>query len=155
MSLKDHNISTLMDEVKQQTILIVDENYIEYALKLQGLSLKDAEDKKAKELQRLLQRYAAQHAEILQRTDERRERRETGELHVEADEALQPAPEVHNDYEPFTAEERKTINEYTEAFRYYSKVLQYTLNRATKREPNRFVMQCNHNNSSGFETWRR
>eukprot|EP00971_Amphidinium_carterae_P070067 1386496-Amphidinium_carterae.1 len=27
--------------------------------------------------------------------------------------------------------------------------------RVTKAEPYKFVVQCNHNNASGFETWRR
>eukprot|EP00971_Amphidinium_carterae_P242620 4817293-Amphidinium_carterae.1 len=47
------------------------------------------------------------------------------------------------------------IDEFTEAFHHYSKALQYTLTKVTKGEPYRFVVQCNHNNSSGFETWRR
>eukprot|EP00971_Amphidinium_carterae_P213454 4236092-Amphidinium_carterae.3 len=70
MSLEDHNIAQLMDEVRQQTVPIVDEDYIEYELERQGLSLNDADMKKATELQRLLQAYAAQNAAILQRNDE-------------------------------------------------------------------------------------
>eukprot|EP00971_Amphidinium_carterae_P230904 4581956-Amphidinium_carterae.2 len=45
--------------------------------------------------------------------------------------------------------------EYTDAFHYYSRAIQYTLTIVTKGDPYRFVVQCNHNNSSGFETWRR
>eukprot|EP00971_Amphidinium_carterae_P215861 4284784-Amphidinium_carterae.1 len=52
-------------------------------------------------------------------------------------------------------EERKTITKYMDAFHYYNKAFQYTLNKATKGKPNRFVIQCNQNNSSGFETWRK
>eukprot|EP00971_Amphidinium_carterae_P020064 395380-Amphidinium_carterae.1 len=47
------------------------------------------------------------------------------------------------------------IKEYNDAFLSYSKVLQYTLTKVTKGEPLRVVIQCNQNNASGFETWRR
>eukprot|EP00971_Amphidinium_carterae_P177554 3521410-Amphidinium_carterae.2 len=50
---------------------------------------------------------------------------------------------------------RKLISDYKEAFYYYSRLLQYTLNKVTKSEPHRFVLQCNGMNSSGFETWRQ
>eukprot|EP00971_Amphidinium_carterae_P069732 1379832-Amphidinium_carterae.1 len=76
MSLADHNISTLMDEFNQHKIPIVDDEHIEYELKKQGLSQKDADDRRAKELQRLLQQYDTQNADILQMNEERRERRE-------------------------------------------------------------------------------
>eukprot|EP00971_Amphidinium_carterae_P107594 2130790-Amphidinium_carterae.1 len=55
-----------------------------------------------------------------------------------------------------TFHRRTTSKEqFTEAFNHYSRALQYTLTKVTKGEPYRFVVQCNHNNSSGFETWRR
>eukprot|EP00971_Amphidinium_carterae_P315468 6270488-Amphidinium_carterae.1 len=51
------------------------------------------------------------------------------------DEALPQAPELPEDYEPFTEEVRKTINDYKETLYCYSRVLQYTLNKTTKGEP--------------------
>eukprot|EP00971_Amphidinium_carterae_P117329 2324161-Amphidinium_carterae.3 len=50
---------------------------------------------------------------------------------------------------------RKTISDQKEAFYYYSRMLQYTLNKATKGEPHKYAPQCNTMNSSGFETWRQ
>eukprot|EP00971_Amphidinium_carterae_P225770 4477776-Amphidinium_carterae.1 len=37
----------------------------------------------------------------------------------------------------------------------YSRVMKYTLNKATKEEPHRFVLNSNRLNASGFETWRQ
>eukprot|EP00971_Amphidinium_carterae_P108822 2154822-Amphidinium_carterae.1 len=84
---------------------------------------------------------ATQHSATLRRDDDPREHGERG---VEQDEALSTTTRI-----------KKTTDGYTEAFHYYSKALQYTLNKATKGEPYRFVLQCNHNNLSGFETWQR
>eukprot|EP00971_Amphidinium_carterae_P318696 6334712-Amphidinium_carterae.1 len=67
---------------------------------------------------------------------------------------LPPVPTLPDDYDPFTADQRTKMSEYTEAFHYHSRALQYTLTKVTKGEPHRFVLQCNHNNSSGFEIWR-
>eukprot|EP00971_Amphidinium_carterae_P296916 5898565-Amphidinium_carterae.1 len=155
MTLEDPNITQLMNDIKTQRVPIVDEDYIDYELKNRGLSYEDAEKMRDKELKRLLQIYTVQNAAILQRNEQRRERREQGERGVEPGGALPPTPEVPDTFEPFTDDERKTINEYHDAFLYYSKVLQCTLNKSTKREPYRFAIQCKQNNSSGFETWRR
>eukprot|EP00971_Amphidinium_carterae_P107983 2137836-Amphidinium_carterae.1 len=96
MSLEDHNIAQLMDEAKQQTVLIMDEDYIEYELERQGLSLKDTD-------------YNSMHRRMRQyhKNEEQRERREQGERQVKQDETLPPTPEVPDTYEPFTAEERE------------------------------------------------
>eukprot|EP00971_Amphidinium_carterae_P143477 2842729-Amphidinium_carterae.2 len=117
MSLEENNISLRLDNMKRETMPIIDLN-----------SLKDADETMPKQLQRLLKRYAAQDAHALQRNEERREQGERANV----DEVLPPTAEPPTDYEPFTATERKMINEYTEAFHCYSKVLQYTLNKATK-----------------------
>eukprot|EP00971_Amphidinium_carterae_P181320 3597195-Amphidinium_carterae.2 len=79
--------------------------------------------------------------------DEKDENKENeGERGVEQGEA--PVPEVPDTFEPFNQEQRKTINDYTEAYYYYSKALQYTLTKVTKKLPKvtpyRFVVQCNH-----------
>eukprot|EP00971_Amphidinium_carterae_P147633 2926253-Amphidinium_carterae.1 len=61
---------------------------------------------------------------------------------------------THSNFEAFTPEQQDTVTKYTDAF-HCSRALQYTLTKVTKGDPYKFVVQCNHNNSSGFETWRR
>eukprot|EP00971_Amphidinium_carterae_P242161 4808428-Amphidinium_carterae.1 len=68
-------------------------------------------------------------------------RREQGERGFE--DVIPQAREVPDSCEPFTQEQRKTINDYTESFHHYSKALYNS------------SYDANHNNSSGFETWRR
>eukprot|EP00971_Amphidinium_carterae_P008437 166491-Amphidinium_carterae.1 len=91
---------------------------------------------------------------MIKRNAERQQRRAAG-IEAEPDELIPQAPTVPDDFEPFTPEQREAIAEYTEAFNHYSRALQYTLTKVTKGYPYRFVVQCNYNNSSGFETWRR
>eukprot|EP00971_Amphidinium_carterae_P249369 4949953-Amphidinium_carterae.1 len=91
---------------------------------------------------------------MIRRNAERQQRRAAG-VDTYQEEVIPPAPTVADDFEPFTPEQRSTISEYTEAFNHYSWALQYTLTKVTKGDPYRCVVQCNHNNSSGFETWRR
>eukprot|EP00971_Amphidinium_carterae_P300674 5974238-Amphidinium_carterae.2 len=88
------------------------------------------------------------------RNQEKARRRAAGEDGVPADEAVPPYPELPETFKPFTEDQHKKIDEFTEAFHHYSRALQYTLTKVTKGEPYKFVVQCNHNNSSGFETWR-
>eukprot|EP00971_Amphidinium_carterae_P335965 6472069-Amphidinium_carterae.2 len=87
-----------MDDIKTQTVPKVDEDCIEHELKKRGLSYEDADKKKDKELQRLLQAYAVQNTVMLQRIEERQEQ----------DEALPPTPEVPDTFEPLTDDERST-----------------------------------------------
>eukprot|EP00971_Amphidinium_carterae_P049491 975006-Amphidinium_carterae.2 len=82
-------------------------------------------------------------------------RRNEGQDGVPADEAVPQVPDLPQDYDPFMEVQRKHVNEYKEAFHHYSRILQYVLTKVTKGEVYRLVVQCNHNNSSGFETWRR
>eukprot|EP00971_Amphidinium_carterae_P170738 3383789-Amphidinium_carterae.1 len=59
-----------MDEVKRQTILIIDANYIDHQLDKEKLS--DQEIEKQTELPKLFQRYATRDADVLQRNEDRR-----------------------------------------------------------------------------------
>eukprot|EP00971_Amphidinium_carterae_P006413 126602-Amphidinium_carterae.1 len=155
MSLEDHNLATMLEEVKTQKVAIVDTNYIDYYLHEQGLGQKDEDEIREKELQRMVRVYNTRVEPILQRNAEKARRREGGEDGVPVDRAVPPFPEVPDTFEPFNDEQRAKIDQFTEAFSHYSRALQYTLTKVTKGEPYRFVVQCNHNNSSGFETWRR
>eukprot|EP00971_Amphidinium_carterae_P182174 3615325-Amphidinium_carterae.1 len=68
MSLEDHKLATIMDNVKTQTVPIVDIEYIEYIdyqLKKQGLGQEDAAKIRDRKRQRLLQRYTTQNEAIL------------------------------------------------------------------------------------------
>eukprot|EP00971_Amphidinium_carterae_P345146 6485931-Amphidinium_carterae.1 len=118
-----------MDGVKRQTIPIIDANYIEHQLDKAKLLEREAEKRKQTKLQRLLQQYATRNADLLQRNEERRERRERREGGVEPDERVPQAPTLPDTYEPFTDDERRTINEFTDAFNYYSKLFQYLFNK--------------------------
>eukprot|EP00971_Amphidinium_carterae_P041089 807037-Amphidinium_carterae.1 len=59
---------------------------------------------------------------------------------------LPPVPELPENYELFTDDERerererKKNNPFKDDFHHYSRVLQYTLNKTTKGEPHRFVL---------------
>eukprot|EP00971_Amphidinium_carterae_P306807 6097398-Amphidinium_carterae.1 len=77
-----------MDDIRTQTLPIVDEDYIVYELKKRGLSYEDAskkKDKLLKETERLLQIHTVHNATVIQRNEQRREQ---GERRVEPDEAL-------------------------------------------------------------------
>eukprot|EP00971_Amphidinium_carterae_P119237 2361863-Amphidinium_carterae.1 len=151
MSLEDHNLITIMEDVKTQTVPIHDEGYIDHELHQQELGQEDEEKLRQDELQRRMQVYTTRNESIIRRNAERQQHRADGEQ-TNADEQLPPIPTPPDDYDPFTAEQRATIAAYTEAFNYYSKALQYTITKVTKNDPHRFVLQCNHNNSSGFQT---
>eukprot|EP00971_Amphidinium_carterae_P304481 6050506-Amphidinium_carterae.2 len=114
-SLEDHNLATLMENVKIQTVPINDAGYIDHKLHDQGLGHEDAEKAQADELQRL---YTTRTEPIIRRNAERKQRRDAGIQGVDADEAAPPAPEVPDDFEAFTADHRETIVDYTEALQY-------------------------------------
>eukprot|EP00971_Amphidinium_carterae_P230903 4581956-Amphidinium_carterae.1 len=57
MSLEDHNLAALMENVKTQTMPINDASYIDHKLHRQGFGHEDAEKPRADELQRLLRMY--------------------------------------------------------------------------------------------------
>eukprot|EP00971_Amphidinium_carterae_P236610 4696022-Amphidinium_carterae.2 len=103
-----------------------------------------------------MQDYTTAKGGIVRRNAAKTQRRAQGET-VEADEVMPPVPTLPDDYDPFTPDQREIIAAYTEAFKFhqYSRALQYTLTKVMKGKPHRFVLQCNHNNASGFETWRR
>eukprot|EP00971_Amphidinium_carterae_P006414 126603-Amphidinium_carterae.1 len=155
MSLEDHNLATMLEDVKTQKVAIVDANYIDYYLHEQGLGQKDEEEIREEELQRMVRVYNTRAEPILRRNAEKARRREAGDDGVQVDEAVPPFPKVPDTFQPFTEEPRAKIEQFTEAFNHYSRALQYTLTKVTKGAPYRFVVQCNHNNSSGFGTWRR
>eukprot|EP00971_Amphidinium_carterae_P343881 6483932-Amphidinium_carterae.1 len=106
------------------------------------------------ELQRVRHDYNHTHRVALQRNAQKKTRRARNET-TSDDEVLPQAPDLPEDYEPLNEDERNMISAYKEAFYYSIRVLQYTLNKATKSEPHRFVLQCNRTNSSRFETWRQ
>eukprot|EP00971_Amphidinium_carterae_P085385 1689080-Amphidinium_carterae.1 len=155
MSLEDHNLATMLEDVKTEKITIKDANYIDFCLHEKGLGSKDAEDLREKELQKLLRVYNTRTEPILRSNADRARRRERGEEGIGDDEAVPPYPEVPDTFNPFTDDQQLKIDEFAEAFNHYSRALQYTWTKVTKGEPYRFVVKCNHNNSSGLETWRR
>eukprot|EP00971_Amphidinium_carterae_P226021 4482949-Amphidinium_carterae.1 len=136
MSLEDHNLASILEDVKTQKYSIVDSNYIDYYLHEQGLGL-------------------TLHIQCRYYDAEKARRRANGDDGVPADEAVPALPELPENFKSFTDEQQQKIDDFTEAFNHYSRALQYTLTKVTKQEPYRFVVQGNHNNSSGFEAWRR
>eukprot|EP00971_Amphidinium_carterae_P163714 3245945-Amphidinium_carterae.1 len=156
MSLEDHNLATILEDIKTEMVAITDSNNVDFRLHEQGLGSKDVEELRDRELQRTLRLYRVytmRTEPIIQRNAERRQRRHAGIDRVDADEAVPETPTAPDT--SFTDEQQASIDEYTEAFHHYSRALQYTLTKITKVEPYRFVAQCNHDNSSGFKTWRR
>eukprot|EP00971_Amphidinium_carterae_P293294 5823247-Amphidinium_carterae.1 len=155
MVLEDHNMATILDleDIKTQKHPIVDVNYIDYCLHEQGLSQKDEEEIRKKELTKQLRVHATRAEPTMRRNQEKARRRVDGEDGVPTDEAVPPHPELPDTFKPFTDELHKKIDEFTKAF--HHRALQYMLTKVTKGEPYKFVVQCNHNNSSGLETWRR
>eukprot|EP00971_Amphidinium_carterae_P277940 5517249-Amphidinium_carterae.1 len=146
-----------MEDTKNLKQSIVDEHYIDYVLHQQGLGQEDEDDIRDKELERIRREHARDvTSPILRRNAElASRRREDGPDGVPADEAVPSIPDLPQGYDPFTDAQRQHVNKFKEAFMHYSRVLQYVLTKTTKREVYRLVVQCNHNNSSGFETWRR
>eukprot|EP00971_Amphidinium_carterae_P216571 4299131-Amphidinium_carterae.1 len=156
MSLEDHNLASILEDTKTQKQSIVDAHYIDYYLHEQGLGQKDEDEIKDKELERLIREHTRDVAPILRRNaGNARRRKDDGPDGVPADEAVPPVPELPKTFKPFTEDQQKHIDEFTKAFNHYSRVLQNILTKVTKGEPYKFVVQCNHNNASGFETWRR
>eukprot|EP00971_Amphidinium_carterae_P241548 4796186-Amphidinium_carterae.1 len=151
MSLEDHNMANILEDVKTQKYPIVDANCIHYCLHGQ----KDEDEIRKKELTKQLRAHSTRAEPIMRRNQEKAKRRSEGEEGVPADEVVPPHLELPDTFKAFTDEQQQKIDEFTEAFHHYSRALQYTLTKVTKGEPYRFVVQCNHNSSSGFETWRR
>eukprot|EP00971_Amphidinium_carterae_P172530 3420061-Amphidinium_carterae.2 len=67
MSLEDHNLATLMENVKTQTVPISDAGYIDHELHEQELGHEDAAKAREKELQRLLRVYTTRTEPIIRR----------------------------------------------------------------------------------------
>eukprot|EP00971_Amphidinium_carterae_P283251 5623245-Amphidinium_carterae.1 len=133
MSLEDHNLADIMKEVKDMKTAIVDEHYIEYMLHLRGLGHEDDEGLREKEVERLSREHQRDiSGPALRRNAELARRRRDGEDGVPADEAIPPLQDLPRDYDPFNNDERKHVNDFTEAFYHYSRVLQYTLTKITK-----------------------
>eukprot|EP00971_Amphidinium_carterae_P256854 5099415-Amphidinium_carterae.2 len=124
-----------MDNVKTQTVPISDDSYIDHRLHDKGLGQYDATAAREREQQRLLQDYTRRTEPLIGRSEGRRQRREARETRVEQDEAIPRVPNVPDTLEPSTEEQRKMIAEYTQAFHFYSKALQYTLTRSQKEIP--------------------
>eukprot|EP00971_Amphidinium_carterae_P287486 5706516-Amphidinium_carterae.1 len=118
-------------------------NYINKDLD-KKMKRKYEEKLREQELQRRMQAYTTRNEPIIRRNAERQQHRAEGGQ-TDADEQLPPVPTLPDGYDPFTAEQRAPIAAYTEAFKDYSRALQYTLTKVTKNEPHRFVLQCNHN----------
>eukprot|EP00971_Amphidinium_carterae_P060529 1197934-Amphidinium_carterae.1 len=138
MSLEDHNLSNMLEDVKTQKVAIVDANYIDYHLHQQGLGQKNEDELREKKLQKLLRVYNTRTEPILRRDAKKAKRRESGEDGVPADEAVPAYPELPDTFDPFTDEQLVKINEFMEAFNHYSRALQHTLTKVTKGEPYRF-----------------
>eukprot|EP00971_Amphidinium_carterae_P218601 4338851-Amphidinium_carterae.1 len=157
MSLEDSSLVDIMKETKDMKNAIVDEHYIEYMLHRRGLGQEDYDELKQKKVAEVTRDHLRDVSGPILRRNAilAQRRRDDGPDGVPADEAVPPTPDLPKDYDAFTAEERKHVNDFTEAFNHYSRVLLYTLTKITKGEVCRLVVQCNQNNSSGFETWRR
>eukprot|EP00971_Amphidinium_carterae_P229520 4553724-Amphidinium_carterae.1 len=54
MSLEDHNLATMLEDIKTEKVAITDVNYIDVCLHAQGLGSKDEEEPRDRQLQRLL-----------------------------------------------------------------------------------------------------
>eukprot|EP00971_Amphidinium_carterae_P186906 3710031-Amphidinium_carterae.1 len=85
MSLEDHNLATILEDIKTEKVAINDMNYVDFRLHEQGLGQKDAEELRDKELQRLLRLYTTRTEPIIQRNAERRQRRQAGIDGVDAE----------------------------------------------------------------------
>eukprot|EP00971_Amphidinium_carterae_P028575 562616-Amphidinium_carterae.1 len=81
MSLEDHNLATLMENVKTQTVPINAAGYIDQKLHEQGFGHDDAE-KTEDVLQRLLRLYTTRTEPIIRRNAERRQRRQAKETQM-------------------------------------------------------------------------
>eukprot|EP00971_Amphidinium_carterae_P071092 1405613-Amphidinium_carterae.1 len=79
--------------------------------------------------------YARDTPPILRRNAKNARRRRDGDDGLPADEAVPTTPELPKTFKPFTDEQQKHIDEFTEAFNHYSRVLQYILTKVTKGEP--------------------
>eukprot|EP00971_Amphidinium_carterae_P041876 822977-Amphidinium_carterae.1 len=140
MSLEDHNLSNIMEDTKAMKQSIMDGHYIDYCLHQQGLGQEDEDDIKDKELERLTREHAQDRmlddVEMEKMLAQRR--RDEGPDGVPADEAVPQVPDLPQDYEPFTPNHQKHIEEFTEAFNHYTSdysiVLQYVLTKVTKGE---------------------
>eukprot|EP00971_Amphidinium_carterae_P277214 5501396-Amphidinium_carterae.1 len=112
---------------------IVDEHYIDYMLHQRGLGMEDAEGIKEREIERREREHQRDvSGPILRANTELARRRRNAEDGVPADAAVPPLQDLPGDYDPFTKDERKHIEDFTEAFYHYSRVLQYTLTKITK-----------------------
>eukprot|EP00971_Amphidinium_carterae_P236046 4684866-Amphidinium_carterae.1 len=129
MSLEDHNLADIMEDMKILKQAIVDEHYVDYILHQQGLGQEDEDELRKKEVERITREHARDvTGPILRRNAElARRRREDGPDGVPADEAVPQAPGLPQGYDPFTDEQRKHVDEFKEAFNHYSRVLQYVL----------------------------
>eukprot|EP00971_Amphidinium_carterae_P064851 1285001-Amphidinium_carterae.1 len=137
ISLEDCNLATIMEEVKTEKVAINDASYIHHRLHEQGLGQEDAEKLRDDKLQRLLRVYTTRTEPMVRRSADRQQRRAAG---LEAD------PDENKKQQSQNTQKRSTN---------YSRALQYALTKVTEGDPYRFVAQWNHNDSSGFETWRR
>eukprot|EP00971_Amphidinium_carterae_P119235 2361862-Amphidinium_carterae.1 len=79
MSLEDHNLATVMEDVKTQTVPIHDAGYIDHELHQQGLEQVDEEKLRQDELQRRMQTYTTRNEGIIRRNAERQQHRADGE----------------------------------------------------------------------------
>eukprot|EP00971_Amphidinium_carterae_P121644 2408971-Amphidinium_carterae.1 len=93
MSLEDHKTTDIMDKVKQETIPIIDIDYVEHELEKRNPSTTEADKWRATELQRLIQIYNDANRDALQRNAARRARRARNEQ-TEDDEVLPRPPEL-------------------------------------------------------------
>eukprot|EP00971_Amphidinium_carterae_P251977 5002995-Amphidinium_carterae.1 len=71
MSLEDHNMATMLEDVKTQKVAIVDANNIDYYLHEQGLGQKDEDEIREKELQKMFRVYNTRAEPILRRNAEK------------------------------------------------------------------------------------
>eukprot|EP00971_Amphidinium_carterae_P291916 5794514-Amphidinium_carterae.1 len=114
-----------MKDTKDMKTAIVDEHFIDYMLHQRGLGEEDEEALREKEIDRITREHARdvtgpilrRNAVLAQR------RRDDGPDGVPADEAVPRVPDLPQGYDAFTAEERKHVNEFKEAFHHYSRVL--------------------------------
>eukprot|EP00971_Amphidinium_carterae_P240495 4774357-Amphidinium_carterae.1 len=88
-----------------------------------GLGQEDEDGLKKKEIDRLTRDHTRDvTGPILRRNAELARRRANDGLDgVPADEAVPQLPDLPRGYDPFTADERKHITDFTEAFHHYSR----------------------------------
>eukprot|EP00971_Amphidinium_carterae_P033930 667870-Amphidinium_carterae.1 len=75
MSAEDHNLATVVEDVKTQTVPIHDAGHIDHELHQQGLGQEDEEKLRQDDLQRRMQAHTTRNDCIIRRNADRQQHR--------------------------------------------------------------------------------